>query len=217
VHIVHVACREAMDAIARAKAGGVWITGETCPHHLTFAAEEIPDGATEFKCAPPIRGRSQRDALRAGLRAGALDLIATDHSPAPAALKCAGDFGRAWGGIASLELSLAAVWTVMSDASTGGDEDGTLIAIARWMSGNPAGLAGMDGRKGAIEAGRDADFVLFDPEAVRTVDPESLQQRHKLTPYAGRTLRGVVRATYVRGVCVWDGRGLARPAKGALL
>src|SRR5206468_434249 len=122
VHIVHVACAEGVDAIARAKAEGVRITAETCPHYLTFAAEEIPDGATEFKCAPPIREARHRDALWAGLRSGALDLVATDHSPAPPSMKCPGDFMKAWGGIASLEMSLATVSTGARAFSTSARE-----------------------------------------------------------------------------------------------
>ena len=208
VHIVHVACAEGVDEIARAKADGVRITAETCPHYLTFAAGEVRDGATEFKCAPPIRDAAHRDALRRGLRSGALDLVATDHSPAPPSMKCAGDFMKAWGGIASLELSLAAVW---SSAATDVRE------AATWMSEAPAALAGLAARKGRIAAGFDADLVVWDPDAERTVDPARLQQRHKLTPYAGRALRGVVRATYLRGERVWDDGALTRAAGGILL
>jgi len=206
VHIVHVACAEGVDAIARAKADGVRITAETCPHYLTFAAEEIPDRATEYKCAPPIREARHRDALWAGLRSGTLDLIATDHSPAPPSMKCPGDFMKAWGGISSLEMSLAAVSTGNSQLST----------ISRWMASAPAKLAGLDGRKGMIAVGCDADFVVWDPDEEWTVDAAALQQRHKLTPYAGRTLRGRVRATYLRGARVWDGSSAAAPA-GQLL
>jgi len=206
VHIVHVACAEGVDAIARAKADGVRITAETCPHYLTFAAEEIPDRATEYKCAPPIREARHRDALWAGLRSGTLDLIATDHSPAPPSMKCPGDFMKAWGGISSLEMSLAAVSTGNSQLST----------ISRWMASAPAKLAGLDGRKGKIAVGVDADLVVWDPDEEWTVDAAALQQRHKLTPYAGRTLRGRVRATYLRGARVWDGSSAAAPA-GQLL
>ena len=211
VHIVHVACAEGADAIARAKAEGVRITAETCPHYLTFAAEEIRDGATEFKCAPPIREGAHRDALRRALQSGALDFVATDHSPAPPAMKCAGDFLKAWGGIASLEVSLPAVWT----GTASGDVDRSLRALARWLSEAPAALAGLAG-KGRIAAGNDADFVVWDPGAEWTVDPLRLQQRHKLTPYAGLALRGVVHTTYLRGERVWDAGALVRPAGGRL-
>ena len=208
VHIVHVACAEGVDEIARAKSGGVQITAETCPHYLTFAAEEIPAGATAFKCAPPIREARHRDALRAGLRSGALDLVATDHSPAPPAMKCPGNFVTAWGGIASLELSLAAVWSsAMPDAGQ----------AAKWMSEAPAALAGFGARKGRIAPGFDADLVVWDPDAEWTVDPLRLQQRHKLTPYAGRALRGAVRSTYVRGVVVYENGEIVRAPAGTLL
>ena len=226
VHIVHVACAEGVAEIARAKAGGVRITAETCPHYLTFAAEDVGDGATEFKCAPPIREARHRDALRDGLESGALDLVATDHSPAPPAMKCPGDFVTAWGGIASLELSLSAVWSSVGrgfqprrgDAATVGDpERVALQRLARWMSEAPAALAGLGARKGRIAAGCDADLVVWDPDAEWTVDPWRLQQRHKLTPYAGRPLRGVVRSTYLRGERVWHDGALARAAGGRLL
>ena len=197
-HIVHVAAGGAVDELARAQAGGVPITAETCPHYLTFAAEEIADGATEFKCAPPIREASHRDALWNALRQGVLGLVATDHSPAPPAMKTPGDFARAWGGISSLELSLAAVWTAAQARGFG------LGDLARWMSAAPAALAGLSDRKGAIAPGRDADLVVWDPAAEFVVDPCTLQQRHKLTPYAGRRLRGIVRKTFLRGTVAWD-------------
>jgi allantoinase len=224
VHIVHVACAEAVAAIARAKADGVPITAETCPHYLTFTAAEVGDGATEFKCAPPIRDASHRDALWAGLHSGALDLVATDHSPSPPAMKRGGDFMTAWGGIASLELSLAAVWTAYSDVGPAfqaghcGPPDRVLLReVSRWMSAAPAALARLDDRKGDIAVGRDADLVIWDSDATWTVDSPRLQQRHPLTPYAGRTLRGLVRETYVRGQRVWNDGALDRPAAGMLL
>ncbi len=229
VHIVHVACAEAADEIARAKAEGVPITAETCPHYLTFAADEIRDGATEFKCAPPIREARHRDALWRALQQGVLDLVATDHSPAPPAMKCPGDFMRAWGGIASLELSLAAVWSgVMShvgaDPRVGLGADTRVrpheieyTALARWMSAAPAMLCGLADRKGRIAAGYDADLVIWDPDAEFTVDASRLHQRHPITPYAGRTLRGVVRTTILRGERVWDGDRLIAESAGRLL
>ena len=210
VHIVHVAAAEAVAEIARALAGRVRITAETCPHYLTFAAEEIPDGATEYKCAPPIREAAHRDQLWNGLRSRTLGLVVTDHSPAPPALKCAGDFLRAWGGIASLELALPAVWTGARTRGFGVSD------LARWMSGAPAALAGFV-RKGRIVPGCDADLVLWDPDRERTVDAERLQQRHKLTPYAGRRLFGVVQTTILRGVRVWDQGGIVGPPSGRLL
>jgi allantoinase len=214
-HIVHVAAAEAVDEIARARASGVPITAETCPHYLTFAAEDVPDGATLFKCAPPIRESRHREALWEGLWRGTLDLVATDHSPAPPALKCAGDFLRAWGGIASLELSLAATWTRLR--AVGASAGLGLTDLARWMSAAPASLAGLADRKGAIAIGRDADLIVWDPDAAFTVDAAALQQRHKLTPYAGRRLTGVVRTTLLRGERVWNDGRLASAGGGQLL
>jgi allantoinase len=195
VHIVHVSSAVGVDAIAAARADGVHLSGETCPHYLTIADDEIPDGATEFKCAPPIRTPDDRDALWRGLRDGTLSMIVTDHSPAPPSLKPPVDFVGAWGGIASLELSLPVVWT---EASRRGF---TRVDLARWMGEQPARLAGLD--HGQIAAGMAANFVVWDPDATFTVVPERLQQRHKLTPYAGRTLRGIVHATYWNGERVW--------------
>ena len=229
VHIVHVASAEAADEVARAKAAGAPITAETCPHYLTFAADDVPDGATEFKCAPPIREARHREALWDALGAGTLDLVATDHSPAPPALKCPGDFMGAWGGIASLELSLAAVWTAAREVTSvksqlsGPPSVETsqlrldLCSVARWMSEAPARLAGLDDRKGRIAPGSDADLVVWDPDAEWTVEPDRLQQRHKLTPYAGRRLRGRVQTTFVRGTPVWDAGRLVTPGSGQLL
>jgi allantoinase len=222
-HIVHVASAEAADEVARAKADRVAMTAETCPHYLTFAAEDVPDGGTEFKCAPPIREARHRAALWSALTRGTLDLVATDHSPAPPALKCPGDFMKAWGGIASLELSLAAVWTSYKRRNAGlsgprgGAESPALRTLARWLSEAPARLAGLSDRKGRIASGCDADLVVWDPDAEWTVDPSRLQQRHKLTPYAGRRLVGQVQTTMLRGRPVWrDGR-LVAAGSGRLL
>ena len=211
VHVVHVSSAGGVEAIAAARAAGTPITGETCPHYLTFSTGEIPEGATEYKCAPPIRDGEDREALWRGLRSGTLSLVASDHSPAPAALKCSGDFVRAWGGVASLELGLAAVWT---GAATRGF---TTSDIARWMSEAPAWLAGLAHRKGRIAAGYDADLVVWDPDGEFIVEPSQLQQRHKITPYVGLRLRGVVRMTFVRGERVWNGGRLSRPLTGQLL
>jgi allantoinase len=212
-----------VEAIAGAKAAWVPITAETCPHYLTFAADEIADGATEFKCAPPIRAAAHRDALWEGLDSGALDLIATDHSPAPPALKTPGDFTTAWGGIASLELALPAVWVAYQAAVARGVPTrarraaNPLVDLARWMSTAPALLAGLSERKGCIAPGFDADLVVWDPDASFVVEPARLHQRHKLTPYAGRTLFGSVLTTFVRGERVWDRNRLARAYGGRLL
>jgi allantoinase len=206
VHIVHLATPDALPLFAAARARGVTVTVETCPHYLTFAAGGIPDRATAFKCAPPIRAAAACEGLWQALDAGAIDLVASDHSPCPPAMKRAedGDFMQAWGGIASLELSLAAVWTGAAARGFG------IERVAEWMAAAPARLAGLAG-KGALAVGRDADFVRFDPDAEWRVDQHALHQRHPLTPYHGRTLRGQVRATWLRGERIFDGAGFAAP------
>ena len=212
IHVVHVSTADGVELIRAARDKGLRITAETCPHYLTFASEPIPDGATEFKCAPPIRGAANREALWAALAAGHLDVVATDHSPCPAAMKCgaSGDFLQAWGGIASLELGLAAVWTGL--AARGG----RIEQMADWMCAAPARLAGLSPRKGTVTAGADADIVVWDPDATFVVHPESLHQRHKLTPYAGMTLRGVVKTTFLRGGVAFD-EGVVQDTRGQLL
>ncbi|HEX2091926.1 MAG TPA: allantoinase AllB, partial [Longimicrobiaceae bacterium] len=213
VHVVHVAAAEALPLLRQAREEGLPLTAETCPHYLHFAAEEVPEGATEWKCAPPIRGRADREALWAALGEGTLELVASDHSPCPPALKLrdSGDFFRAWGGIASLQLGLAVVWHgARARGYTPGD-------LARWMSGAPARLAGVEGRKGAIAPGRDADLVVWDLDAELRVDPLRLHHRHPLTPYAGALLHGVVEATYLRGEEVYGRGGFPSVPAGRLL
>jgi len=213
VHIVHLAAPEALPIIAAARQSGVTLTVETCPHYLSFCAEEIPDGATPFKCAPPIRERERRERLWQALVRGEIDLIATDHSPAPPALKglTDGDFVRAWGGIASLQLGLAAVWT-------GAAARGMPIEwMARWLADAPAQLAGLNGTKGAIAVGRDADFAIVDPDAEIVVDAAALYHRHPITPYAGLRLCGVVRQTILRGQRIVDDGSVARVPSGGLV
>jgi len=198
LHVVHVSSAGSAVIIREARSRRVPISAETCPHYLTFAAEEIPDGATQYKCAPPIRGRDERDALWRALVADDIQLVASDHSPCPPAMKdTKGDFFRAWGGIASLQLSLPAVWT-------GARERGIpLSRVASWMCEHTAALAGLAGRKGAIAAGLDADLVVWNPDERFRVEPAALRHRHALTPYAGRDLYGVVQETYVGGRCVF--------------
>ncbi|WP_394846665.1 allantoinase AllB [Pendulispora brunnea] len=199
-HIVHLSAATALPILRRARDASLPVSAETCPHYLSFAAEEVPDGATSYKCAPPIRERENREVLWDALREGLLDQVVTDHSPAPADLKCvgSGDFMRAWGGIASLQLGLPAVW---SGARARGR---SLEDIARWMCEGPARLVGIFGRKGAIQAGADADFVVWDPEATWTIEAPRLEHRHKITPYEGRSLHGVVVATYLRGEKIYQ-------------
>jgi allantoinase len=200
LHIVHVSSSCALELIRKVKAAGASITAETCPHYLTFAAGEVPDGATEFKCAPPIREAENRDRLWDALGDGTLDLIASDHSPCPPEMKSkvTGDFFAAWGGISSLELGLSAVWT---SARSHGYPVGR---IAEWLCRGPARLAGLARQKGTIAEGHDADFVIWNPEAVFRADPEKLHQRHKLTPYADRDLHGAVTATFLRGRKIFE-------------
>jgi allantoinase len=212
IHVVHVASADVLPLLRAADADGLPLTAETCPHYLFFAADEIGDGRTELKCAPPIRSAATRAALWDALLDGDLDLIASDHSPAPLALKApdSGSFADAWGGIASLQLALPVVWTGAHDRGV------PLHRIAEWMAAAPARLAGLR-HKGAIATGRDADFVIFDPDAAWTVDARSLYHRHPVTPYDGATVRGVVRATYLRGACIYDGRSGHSDPHGRLL
>jgi allantoinase len=203
VHVVHLSSAASLAQIARAKADGLRFTAETCPHYLCFEAESIPDGATEYKCAPPIREHENREALWQGLKDGVIDFVVSDHSPCAPALKGRerGDFAQAWGGIASLQLGLPAVWTEASRRGHG------LGEISAWMSARPAMLAGLGRRKGQIAAGFDADLVVWDPEAEIEVDAEHLHFRHKVSPYLGRRLMGRVEATFLRGQLVYDGSG----------
>jgi allantoinase len=201
-HIVHVSAAAVLPLLADARASGLPVTAETCPHYLTLSAEDVH--GTEFKCCPPIREAANRDALWQALRDGVLDCVVSDHSPCPPALK-AGGFDTAWGGIASVQLGFSAVWTAAVARGF------TLVDVAGWMSAGPARLAGLS-RKGAIEVGRDADFAVVDPDAGWTVDPSQLRHRHPLTPYAGMTLRGVVRETWLRGAPLNGG-----PPRGRLL
>ncbi len=193
-HVLHVSSADAIELLAAARADGLAVTSETCPHYLALAAEDVPAGATEFKCCPPVRERANADRLWAGLLAGAIDCVVSDHSPCPpeAKLREAGDFARAWGGIASLQLSLPVVWTY------GRDRGVSLDALACWMAAGPAQLAGLVS-KGRIAVGCDADLVAFAPDASFVVEPGMLEQRHKLTPYAGQRLTGMVRRTWLRG------------------
>jgi allantoinase len=210
VHIVHLSAASALPALAAARKEGLPITVETCPHYLTLSAEDIADGHTEFKCAPPIRDRENREALWRGLSEGIIDLVTTDHSPCTPLLKKQelGDFGAAWGGISSLQLGLPVVWT---EARARGLP---FSVMARWMSETPAKVAGIADRKGRLAQGMDADLVVCDPEADLTVDAASLHARHKLTPYLGKTLKGRVLATYLRGSAIYQGGAHAGEARG---
>lgn len=195
LHIVHLATATALEMMREARDEGLSVTVETCPHYLHLAADTIADGATQCKCAPPIRSQGNREQLWQGLKDGVIDLIVTDHSPCPPAMKRTvdGDFQSAWGGIASLSLALPVMWTDAQQRGFG------LPDITRWMAEQPAKLAGCDRRKGRLSDGYDADFVVFDPEAQFTVTVDRLHQRHAVSPYLGETLSGVVKRTYLRG------------------
>jgi allantoinase len=199
VHLVHLSCADALPLLASARADGVRITVETCPHYLTLTAEDIPDGATDHKCCPPIRSDDNRDRLWQGLADGVIDLVVTDHSPSTVALKGldTGDFAQAWGGIASLQLGLPLVWT---EARRRGHP---LQDVVRWMATAPARMARVDG-KGAIAVGNAADLVVLADDDELVVDPAALHHRNPVTPYAGRTLTGVVRQTWLAGEPVGD-------------
>ncbi len=208
VHIVHLSSASALELLAAAQADGVAVSAETCLHYLTFVEEEVPDGATEYKCAPPIRDRANREALWRGLENGVISMVVSDHSPCTPALKTRGDFMKAWGGIASLQLGLSALWTVASARGHGPAQ------IAAWSSLGPARLARLDDRKGSIAIGKDADVVVWSPEAELTV--ATLRHRHATSPYVGRKLRGVVRETILGGETIFDGERVL-PGKGKFL
>lgn len=212
-HIVHHSSSDALPLLAEAKEEGLPLTAETCPHYLAFASEEIPAGATEFKCCPPVRERDNREKLWEALRAGAIDMIVSDHSPCPPEMKLKeeGDFMKAWGGIASLQLRLAVVWT---EAAPRGF---TFEDMARLLAYEPARLARLSSRKGAIAEGFDADFCVWLPDEEFVVEAEMIEHRHKLTPYLGRRLKGAVEATYLRGVKIYERGKVAVERKGRLI
>lgn len=208
IHIVHLASAEALPILAAARAEGLPITAETCPHYLYFHAEAIPDGATEFKCAPPIRELETQNALWEALRSGLIDLVATDHSPCPPAMKKfeTGDFAAAWGGIASLSLALPVMYSAARKRNF------SMCEIAKWMAERPARLAGLKNKKGRIAVGCDADFVVFAPDSPFEVTRERLHFRHAVTPYLGQMLAGQVERTYLRGECIYaDGKFCGTP------
>ncbi len=202
-HIVHLSSASSLPILAAARARGLPITAETCPHYLCLHADEVPDGATEFKCAPPIRDAANRDALWQGLADGIIDGVVSDHSPCTPELKQldTGDFGEAWGGIASLQLGLRSIWTEASERGFG------LPELVRWMCERPAVLAGLGDRKGRLAPGFDADLVAWFPEDSFVVQPESLHHRHKVSPWIGRRLRGRVVGTWLRGHRIADEEG----------
>lgn len=199
-HIVHVSSAQALTMLAEARAEGLPLTTETCPQYLFFAAEDIPNSDTRFKCAPPIRDRQNREQLWEGLRTGILDMIVSDHSPCTPNLKMLGegDFQKAWGGISSLQFGLPIVWTQAQKRGY------SPIDIAQWMSAKPAKLVGLSTTKGAIATGYDADIMVWNPTTTVVVESSMIQHRHKVTPYEGQTLIGAVERTYLRGALVFE-------------
>jgi allantoinase len=207
IHIVHHSSADVLGILREAKAGGARLTIETCPHYLHLAAEDIADGATEFKCCPPIRERENREQLWQALGDGTIDMVVSDHSPCPPAMKLKeqGDFMKAWGGISSLQLRLPIMWT---EAKARGFE---LNQLAEWLCSSPARQVGLAQKKGSISVGADADIVIWNPDREFKVVPELIHHRHKLTPYAGEVLRGVVEKTFLRGQMVYDGGEFSEP------
>jgi len=200
LHIVHLATGLALEELDVARRSGLPVTVETCPHYLHLVAENIPEGATQFKCAPPIRRHSNREQLWQGLKDGIIDMVVTDHSPCPPAMKRFAErsFRDAWGGIASLSKALPVMWTQAEQRAF------SLSDIARWMAEKPAQLAGCDRDKGKLAPGYDADFVVFNPEQQSKVSEQHLYHRHAISPYLGETLRGVVKKTFLRGEPAFD-------------
>jgi allantoinase len=213
VHIVHLSSADSVPTLREARRKGLPMTTETCLHYLHFAAEEVWDGATEFKCCPPIREAENRERLWDALEEGVVGMVVSDHSPCTPALKCRdlGDFARAWGGISGVQLGLGVLGT---EARRRGH---SFRQLAEWLSGAPARFAGLERRKGAIETGRDADLVVWNPDLAQRVAPHRIEHRHRLTPYTGRTLQGVVEATYLRGRLVYERGRHAEAPSGRLL
>jgi allantoinase len=211
-HIVHLSSSDSLEQISDAKRKGLPITVETCQHYLYFNAETIPDGRTEFKCAPPIREQENNFLLQQALDFGLIDFVATDHSPAPPGMKEmeSGDLVNAWGGIASLQFSLPALWTVMQKRG------GVVQEMAKWLADHPAKFTGL-ANKGRIEKGYDADLVVWNPEATFIVTKEIIQHRHKITPYLGEELKGVVNQTWLAGKKVYEGGKFLHLREGQLL
>jgi allantoinase len=211
-HVLHLSSAAALDPLRNAIDLGSDVTAETCPHYLALDAGAVPHGATAYKCAPPIRNADNRDRLWAALADGTLRLVASDHSPCPPELKAEGDgdFQRAWGGIASLQLGLAVTWTHARDRGH------TPPHLSRWMSSAPATLVGLRG-KGSLRPGNQADICMWDPDATWEVDGAALEHRHPITPYEGMRLHGRVTATYLRGWLVYEGGKIVGPPTGRLL
>ena len=213
VHIVHVSSASAIIQIEQAKQKGLPLTAETAQHYLYFCAEEIKDGQTQFKCAPPIRNKANNNQLWKALQNGILDFVATDHSPATPDLKetTSGNFLKAWGGIASLQIALPVLWTAAKQRNIGVEH------IAKWLSENPAKLIGLEHKKGRIEKGYDADLVIWNPDESFTVTEQMILHKHKITPYLGEQLYGTVHSTYLGGMVVYHANGQLQLQAGSII
>lgn len=213
IHIVHHSSADALPLLAQAKRDGLDITAETCPHYLTFAAEEVPNGATEFKCCPPIRERENREQLWSALGDGTLDMIVSDHSPCPPELKLkeSGDFLKAWGGISSLQFRLPVIWTEAQKRGFG------IAELAQWLCRAPARLVGLDNKKGSIKVGCDADLIIWNPNQKLRIEDNTTHHRHKLTPYANHEFAGKVETTFLRGRRIYDANKFIGEPEGKLL
>ena len=213
VHIVHVSSASSIIQIEQAKQKGLPLTAETAQHYLYFCAEEIKDGQTQFKCAPPIRNKANNNQLWKALQNGILDFVATDHSPATPDLKetTSGNFLKAWGGIASLQIALPVLWTAAKQRNIGVEH------IAKWLSENPAKLIGLEHKKGRIEKGYDADLVIWNPDESFTVTEQMILHKHKITPYLGEQLYGTVHSTYLGGMVVYHANGQLQLQAGSII
>lgn len=213
VHICNLSTADALPEIEAAKAEGLPLTVETCPHYLTFAGEEVDDGRTDFKCIPPIRRAADREGLWRGLVSGAIDMVVSDHNPCVPSLKLLqeGDFGRAWGGVSSLQIAFPALWAQARRRGHG------LELLALWCAQRPAALARLSQRKGRLAKGLDADIVVWDADCEFTLQPQMLRHRHKVTPYLGKKLRGMPSAVFLRGKKVFDNGAFLGGAQGELL
>lgn len=213
IHIVHLSSSDVLPALKEAQLSGVRITAETCPHYLHFASERISEGATQFKCCPPIREETNREALWNGLADGTIGIVVSDHSPCPIELKerKSGDFMKAWGGISSLQLRLPVIWT------EGCRRGFSPLDIVQWLARGPAAQVGFENQKGSIEKGRDADIVIIDPNEEFRVEADQLRHRHPFTPYDDEVLRGVVKKTFLRGKKIYDGGEILPESLGRML
>ena len=209
IHIVHVSSSEALPAIALAKASGISISAETCPHYIYFSSEEVQDNNTLFKCAPPIREKENNRLLKEALKSRVLDFIASDHSPAPPELKKVedGDFIKAWGGIAGLQMMLPASWTALKEMIT-------LEEFIPMLTSRPAEFLKLEKQKGAISVGLDADFVIWSPEEKFIVSEDDIYYKHKANPYSGRPMFGMVRCTIVNGINVYQDKQIINKNAG---